>query len=268
MRILSYAGCTCPALIASAINMHLQTFTIAQKYFTDQDLFSKKAKTTRMNKTDLQKPFYLFLCHNHLIHQTYLFAFDLLLTTNYFTKRCQPFLTMLLKNSMESLDETPLKVQGVFTEISEIQQQNAKHEELVLSFLHSTKQNTEVNLDQENDEVNQAFMKLYESDKAVISKYDDLLNFLDGQIDIFQNELEDFRENCAISALKLRAIGTEIAFDDADTNEKFCYCRKKSNGHMIACDGDSCPIEWFHYDCVGLSEQPKGKWMCDECKNK
>uniref|UniRef100_A0A1X7SSF5 Zinc finger PHD-type domain-containing protein n=1 Tax=Amphimedon queenslandica TaxID=400682 RepID=A0A1X7SSF5_AMPQE len=27
-------------------------------------------------------------------------------------------------------------------------------------------------------------------------------------------------------------------------------------GQMIACDGDNCPVEWFHVDCLGLNEVP------------
>ena len=26
-----------------------------------------------------------------------------------------------------------------------------------------------------------------------------------------------------------------------------------------------CPIEWFHYGCVGLTQAPKGKWYCPQC---
>ena len=28
-----------------------------------------------------------------------------------------------------------------------------------------------------------------------------------------------------------------------------------------------CPIEWFHYGCVGLTDAPKGKWFCPQCQN-
>lgn len=35
---------------------------------------------------------------------------------------------------------------------------------------------------------------------------------------------------------------------------------------MIGCDRDYCPIEWFHFDCVGITEAPSGKWICAECK--
>ncbi|KAJ8261683.1 hypothetical protein GJAV_G00157150 [Gymnothorax javanicus] len=38
-----------------------------------------------------------------------------------------------------------------------------------------------------------------------------------------------------------------------DPNEpRYCICNQ-------------CPIEWFHYGCVGLSEAPKGKWYCPQC---
>lgn len=26
-----------------------------------------------------------------------------------------------------------------------------------------------------------------------------------------------------------------------------------------------CPIEWFHFACVGLTNKPKGKWFCPRC---
>lgn len=26
-----------------------------------------------------------------------------------------------------------------------------------------------------------------------------------------------------------------------------------------------CPIEWFHFGCVGLTAKPKGKWYCPRC---
>ncbi|RKP17386.1 hypothetical protein ROZALSC1DRAFT_30797, partial [Rozella allomycis CSF55] len=54
-----------------------------------------------------------------------------------------------------------------------------------------------------------------------------------------------------------------------DPNEPvYCYCKQVSYGEMIACDNDDCDVEWFHYDCVGLSQPPKGKWYCKECVEK
>ncbi len=46
-----------------------------------------------------------------------------------------------------------------------------------------------------------------------------------------------------------------------DPNEPtYCICQQVSYGEMIACDNENCEIEWFHYNCVGLSGPPKGKW--------
>lgn len=51
--------------------------------------------------------------------------------------------------------------------------------------------------------------------------------------------------------------------------ETYCFCRDVSYGPMVACDNESCAIEWFHYPCVGLSAAPKPneKWFCsDMCR--
>ncbi|CAI9771202.1 unnamed protein product [Fraxinus pennsylvanica] len=54
-----------------------------------------------------------------------------------------------------------------------------------------------------------------------------------------------------------------------DPNEPtYCFCNQVSYGEMVACDNPDCKIEWFHYGCVGLKEQPKGKWYCSDCAGK
>ena len=53
---------------------------------------------------------------------------------------------------------------------------------------------------------------------------------------------------------------------NCDPNEpRYCLCNQVSYGEMVGCDNDKCPIEWFHYGCVGLTEAPKGKWFCPQC---
>jgi inhibitor of growth protein 3 len=55
-------------------------------------------------------------------------------------------------------------------------------------------------------------------------------------------------------------------YDDIDPNEpKYCICNQYSYGEMVACDNNECPIEWFHYGCVNITEPPKGKWYCPQC---
>ncbi|XP_010918839.1 PHD finger protein ING1 [Elaeis guineensis] len=51
-----------------------------------------------------------------------------------------------------------------------------------------------------------------------------------------------------------------------DPNEPtYCFCNQVSYGEMVACDNPDCKIEWFHFGCVGLKEQPKGNWYCSNC---
>lgn len=51
--------------------------------------------------------------------------------------------------------------------------------------------------------------------------------------------------------------------------ERYCYCNQISYGDMVACEaGSKCLYEWFHYSCVGLTEEPVGDWYCPECAAK
>lgn len=55
--------------------------------------------------------------------------------------------------------------------------------------------------------------------------------------------------------------------DEGNEDTKvYCTCRTVSHGDMVACDNDSCPYEWFHWKCVGLTREPVGTWFCDECR--
>ena len=47
---------------------------------------------------------------------------------------------------------------------------------------------------------------------------------------------------------------------------KYCFCKQEEYGQMIACDNNKCKIQWFHFDCVGLTDAPKGQWFCENCK--
>ncbi|KAI1369203.1 hypothetical protein F5Y08DRAFT_293979 [Xylaria arbuscula] len=66
----------------------------------------------------------------------------------------------------------------------------------------------------------------------------------------------------------------EVEVDDdgnvIDPDEpRYCMCNRVSFGTMIQCDNiDNCEKEWFHLECVGLSEIPARttKWYCPQCR--
>ncbi|KAJ5577590.1 uncharacterized protein N7459_006554 [Penicillium hispanicum] len=54
------------------------------------------------------------------------------------------------------------------------------------------------------------------------------------------------------------------------TEPRYCLCGDVSFGTMICCENPDCDREWFHLECVGLSEVPSrtAKWYCPECRVK
>jgi len=79
----------------------------------------------------------------------------------------------------------------------------------------------------------------------------------------------DAEEQLAMtSATPLITMATDMNVLDmpVDPNEPtYCLCQQVSYGEMIGCDNFECPIEWFHFGCVGLTTKPKGKWYCPKC---
>ncbi|KAG1673419.1 hypothetical protein FOA52_002184 [Chlamydomonas sp. UWO 241] len=61
------------------------------------------------------------------------------------------------------------------------------------------------------------------------------------------------------------AAGSHLLPIQADNEPLYCYCQKPSHGEMVACDHDECAVEWFHYECVGLTAAPTGEWHCPDC---
>ncbi|KAK7428478.1 hypothetical protein QQZ08_004916 [Neonectria magnoliae] len=50
---------------------------------------------------------------------------------------------------------------------------------------------------------------------------------------------------------------------------RYCHCNRVSFGTMIQCDNvDNCKQEWFHLECVDLSDIPARttKWYCPDCR--
>lgn len=74
-------------------------------------------------------------------------------------------------------------------------------------------------------------------------------------------------EDSGDSLLLLGGAADEGGLDwGCDPNEpRYCICNQVSYGDMVACDNDDCPFEWFHYQCVGITQPPKGKWFCPQC---
>ncbi|CAK1546167.1 unnamed protein product [Leptosia nina] len=51
------------------------------------------------------------------------------------------------------------------------------------------------------------------------------------------------------------------------SQETYCFCGKdESDSPMIGCDSPQCPLQWYHFECVGIASAPDGDWYCPQCK--
>lgn len=73
---------------------------------------------------------------------------------------------------------------------------------------------------------------------------------------------EDFESTSKIHSLPQPS----TTINSSGNEPVYCTCKQVSFGQMIACDGQECPVEWFHSTCVGLKSLPKGKWYCKGCQ--
>uniref|UniRef100_A0A2S2PRS3 Inhibitor of growth protein n=1 Tax=Schizaphis graminum TaxID=13262 RepID=A0A2S2PRS3_SCHGA len=48
-------------------------------------------------------------------------------------------------------------------------------------------------------------------------------------------------------------------------SRRYCICNDIAYSTMIGCDNKKCPYEWFHFKCVGIKSNPRGKWFCPIC---
>eukprot|EP01026_Neomeris_dumetosa_P061623 TRINITY_DN5817_c0_g1_i1.p7 TRINITY_DN5817_c0_g1~~TRINITY_DN5817_c0_g1_i1.p7 ORF type:complete len:108 (-),score=10.49 TRINITY_DN5817_c0_g1_i1:997-1320(-) len=59
--------------------------------------------------------------------------------------------------------------------------------------------------------------------------------------------------------------------DIAPDEPRYCTCNRVSFGDMIMCDNEQCEIQWFHFECVGLSPEsvpPEDlQWFCPQCRD-
>lgn len=51
-------------------------------------------------------------------------------------------------------------------------------------------------------------------------------------------------------------IGLDTGDDNSRSDKQYCYCRGPESGRMIACDNPSCPMQWFHFQCLQLNTSP------------
>ncbi|KAM0801819.1 hypothetical protein BDR22DRAFT_820511 [Usnea florida] len=48
-----------------------------------------------------------------------------------------------------------------------------------------------------------------------------------------------------------------------------CDCGDpEASANWIRCNRDDCPVGWYHWKCVQVTEEPTGDWLCPKCSHK
>ncbi|KAF1951970.1 hypothetical protein CC80DRAFT_508328 [Byssothecium circinans] len=70
---------------------------------------------------------------------------------------------------------------------------------------------------------------------------------------------------------KRKRADNEPAEEIGPDEPRYCYCDDISYGSMISCD-NHCDKEWFHLECVGMTESDiparRKKWFCPDCRRR
>ncbi|KAJ3446516.1 hypothetical protein M0812_08326 [Anaeramoeba flamelloides] len=54
--------------------------------------------------------------------------------------------------------------------------------------------------------------------------------------------------------------------DSEEEVQSWCCGKEIPDEDWVFCDNKTCDRKWFHYCCVGITEPPKGKWFCPNCR--
>jgi len=65
---------------------------------------------------------------------------------------------------------------------------------------------------------------------------------------------------------EMSGVGGGDGEGEESDDTKYCTCQRVSFGDMVACDNDHCQYQWFHWECVGIKEEPLGDWLCPDCR--
>ena len=168
-------------------------------------------------------------------------------------------------NLMRELDQ---QCQGLLTDLHgkeqeylEAMQNDIEPQQDLLGEIQS-KQQRAINL---SDEKVQLAVQTYDLVDKCIRKLDADLKLFDAQLSAeerekYNNRKDDFR---------LQTLNAPQSDMPVDPDEPiYCTCRRVSFGDMVQCDAPHCHYEWFHFECVGVSQAPKGKWYCPQCRGK
>uniref|UniRef100_A0A7E4W7L9 Inhibitor of growth protein 3 n=1 Tax=Panagrellus redivivus TaxID=6233 RepID=A0A7E4W7L9_PANRE len=53
---------------------------------------------------------------------------------------------------------------------------------------------------------------------------------------------------------------------EEEDDRPWCFCGDRAYGEMVECSNSMCHYIWFHFQCVGITTTPAGRWFCPQCR--
>ena len=186
-----------------------------------------------------------------------------------------------LETAVGSLDPLPkelvesLKRIGDLDHISrekalQIQKEENELLEQIKSDMKEGKNINQEQIKKQADELVQRTAELVSSMDQQIDISQDMYTKVNGCIDNLDENVKSLNALLASRSAKRGAdvpiINLNSMDDTFDPSSEplYCTCRRMQFGKMVGCESEDCKIEWFHYGCVGLIEEPE-VWYCSDC---
>jgi len=123
-------------------------------------------------------------------------------------------------------------------------------------------------IDQSDEEEKIASYWKAKTDKAyedALHKQDEKIAVTNKLYSLISKHLERLDDELVRNNINLEH--DDISDMEFDPNETlYCFCKRPEFGNMIQCDHPKCENAWYHWDCVGLTQQPSGQWFCPDCE--
>jgi hypothetical protein len=87
------------------------------------------------------------------------------------------------------------------------------------------------------------------------------------EIRLTESALAESRKLATAPLVREPPFAAPPAASGLSDNEHYCVCRGVVLDAMVQCEYPSCPFQWFHPECVGLSQMPAANeyWICPYC---
>lgn len=82
------------------------------------------------------------------------------------------------------------------------------------------------------------------------------------------DKCESMYKSCILPELLTRRLAHDKPHvNETQSNKLYCICQQpEDEKKYVGCDNPKCSVQWFHLQCLKLKREPKGFWLCPDCR--